>query len=93
MEVALAITTFLEHAVDKDGVVMFTPGRAAWPSLSEQRKNRHGFNRHDDNRAKAYHAVKDLIERRTDGRAPYPEPLDAFGESIETLGYRPFKLW
>ncbi len=37
--------------------------------------------------------MKDLIERRTDGRAPYAEPLDAFGESLETLGYRHFKLW
>jgi hypothetical protein len=94
MEVALAISTFLEHLVDKGGIVTFTPGRAAWPSLSEQRNNHRGpGSRHDEERTKAYHAVKDLIERRTDGRAPYAEPLAAFGESIETLGYRPFRLW
>lgn len=94
MEVALAITTFLGHVADKDGVVTIARGRAAWPSISEQRNNlRRLASQHDGDREKVFHAVKDLIDRRTDGRASHAEPLDAFGESLEALGYRPFKLW
>jgi hypothetical protein len=89
----LAIQSFLKHVIDKVGVVSPTPGRAAWPSISEQRKNLRTMQRHTEGREKAYFAVKDIIERRTDGRAPHAEPLDAFGECLESLGYRHFKLW
>jgi hypothetical protein len=93
MEVALAIQSFLKHVIDKDGVVSPAPGRAGWPSISDQRKN-HGIAvRHNNDREKAYFAVKNIIGRRTDGRAPHAEPLDAFGERLESLGYRHFKLW
>jgi hypothetical protein len=61
--------------------------------MSEQRKNHLIAPGHDNDREKAYPVVKDIIERRTDGRAPHAEPLDAFGERLESLGYRHFKLW
>ena len=93
MEVALAIQSFLKHVIDKDGVVSPAPGRAVWPSISDQRKN-HGIPaRHNDGREKVYLAVKDIIERRTDGRAAHAEALDAFAEKLDGLGYGHFRLW
>jgi hypothetical protein len=37
--------------------------------------------------------VKDIIERRTDGRPQHAEPLDAFAEQLDRLQYGPFRLW
>ena len=45
------------------------------------------------NRARAYPIVKDIIERRTDGRPQHIEPLDAFADELDKLGYHPFRLW
>jgi hypothetical protein len=33
------------------------------------------------------------MERRTDGRSKHAEPLDAFADELDKLGYRPFRLW
>jgi hypothetical protein len=37
--------------------------------------------------------VRDILERRTDGRQSRAEPLDAFGEALAGLGYGQFRLW
>ncbi len=44
-------------------------------------------------RKRLHPVVKDVIERRTDGRPRYIEPLDAFAEELAKLGYAPFRLW
>jgi hypothetical protein len=44
-------------------------------------------------RGRAYPIVKDIIERRTDGRPQYVEPLDAFAEQLDKLEYGAFRLW
>ncbi len=44
-------------------------------------------------RARAYPIVKDIIARRTDGRLPSVEPLDAFTQELDKLGYGMFRLW
>jgi hypothetical protein len=44
-------------------------------------------------RARAYPIVKDIIARRTDGRPKSAEPLTAFADELEKLGYGPFRLW
>jgi hypothetical protein len=44
-------------------------------------------------RARAYPIVKDIIERRTDGRPKFVEPLDVFAEELDKLGYGKFRLW
>jgi hypothetical protein len=46
-----------------------------------------------EERERAYPIVKDIIERRTDGRPQYVEPLDAFAEELDKLGHKPFSLW
>jgi hypothetical protein len=37
--------------------------------------------------------VRDVIERRTDGRPQSAEPFGAFAEQLEKLGYGRFRLW
>jgi len=44
-------------------------------------------------RDRAYLIVKDVIERRADGRPKHAEPLDAFADAMDRLGYGPFRLW
>ncbi len=44
-------------------------------------------------RERAYPIVRDVIARRTDGRPKHTEPLDAFVDELDKLGYRPFRLW
>ena len=97
MELALAVQSIKGHLLDKDGVVSFVPRKATWPSISEQRKS-HGISQRPNNapnndREKAYPAVKDIIERRTDGRAAHAEALDAFTDKLNELGYGHFRLW
>jgi hypothetical protein len=44
-------------------------------------------------RERAYPIVKDVIERRADGRPKHAEPLDAFADELDKLGYGRFRLW
>jgi hypothetical protein len=37
--------------------------------------------------------VKDVVDRRSDGRPKHAEPLDAFVEELDKLGYGKFRLW
>jgi hypothetical protein len=41
----------------------------------------------------AFPLVKDVIERRVDGRPKHAEPFDAFAGALTTLGYPMFRLW
>jgi hypothetical protein len=93
MEVALAVQCVKEHFTDTDGVVSFAPGKASWPSIAEQRKGHGSSAKHDNDRERAYLTVKDIIERRTDGRAAHAESLDAFTDKLNKIGYGHFRLW
>jgi len=93
MEAALAIEVLFERLVAKDNVITPVRGSVAWPMLSEMMRIGGGARRHNESRAKVYPIVKDIIERRTDGRLAYAEPLDAFAEKLDMLGYKNFKLW
>jgi hypothetical protein len=48
---------------------------------------------HSAGRERAYSLVRDMIQRRTDGRPPHAEPFDAFAEALHRLGYGQFRLW
>lgn len=95
MEVALGIDILCANVIDKDGVIVPARGKLAWPSISEQRKGGGVFGapRRNENRARAFPLVKDIIQRRTDGRPRYAEPLDAFTDGLDGLGYGHFKVW
>lgn len=44
-------------------------------------------------RARVYPIVKDIIDRRVDGRSQHAEPFDDFADQLDRLGYGPFRLW
>jgi hypothetical protein len=43
--------------------------------------------------ARVYPVVKDVVERRIDGRPRNAEPFPAFAEALEKIGYPNFRLW
>ena len=58
--------------------------------------SRGGSHRHahsKPHKARAYPLVKEVIARRVDGRPQHAEPLDAFAEELERLGYPQFRMW
>jgi hypothetical protein len=94
IEVALAINIFTGFLIEEGGVVRpahpstgFNDAGAILASLS----NRQPMQR--DGLRRAYPIVKDIIERRTDGRPSAAEPLDAFADELAKLGYGAFRLW
>ena len=44
-------------------------------------------------RPRALALVRDVVARRTDGRPQHAEPLDAFGDALEQIGFRQFRAW
>lgn len=93
VEVAITWLVLAKQLIEKDNVLRFAhPGVRALPSVQRDSISRGQAHRRP-HRAKAYPFVKDLIERRTDGRPRYVEPLAAFADELEKLGYGPFRLW
>jgi hypothetical protein len=96
VQVEAAITIWLidRHLQEENGVLRFAPGRDRYPLPSEQQKSaRPDLLRENVHRKRAFPLVKDVIERRTDGRPASAEPLDAFADALDPLGYGPFRLW
>jgi hypothetical protein len=94
IELAVTYLVMAKTLTEKDGIVRFThnTGVQGLPSeLLRSMGDRQPMRR--EARAKAYPIVKDIIERRTDGRLKNVEPLDAFGEALDKLNYKPFRLW
>lgn len=73
VEAAITILLYSEHFVEKDKLLRFAPGRHEYPSPSEQLHHMAGtaIGRHVQQREmqrKVYPVVRDVIERRMDGR-------------------------
>jgi hypothetical protein len=96
-EAAITILLLANHLVEKDGTLRFAHGRETYPTPREQRGQGDNVNARRGTRetahTKAYPIVKSIIETRTDGRPLAAEPLDAFSDQLERLGYAPFRLW
>ena len=92
VEVAITMSVMAEHLVEKDGLLRFASGHEHHPLPSEQRGRRAQAVRHEA-RDQAYPIVRDVIERRTDGRRKHAEPFDAFADELDLLGYGKFRLW
>jgi hypothetical protein len=92
IEAAITISLLCEVIVEKDNVlssrhgIPFEPLPSAQPSTRVPTRNR-------EEREKIFGIVKDVVERRTDGRPKHAEPLDAFPEALDRLGYGNFRLW
>jgi hypothetical protein len=96
-DVQAAITVMILGGLlnETDGILSFLPGREGFapPSaqLAQQPAGRAPIRK--EARARAYPLVKDVIERRADGRPKSAEPFEAFAEALESLGYGAFRMW
>jgi hypothetical protein len=95
VEAAIQVMLLGEHFEADGETIRFARGRENYPLASEQlRQSSAGVQpAYVAARARAYPLVKDVISRRTDGRRTAAEPLDAFADHLERLGYKPFGLW
>lgn len=93
IEIAITWLVMGRQLVEKDSILRFAQRGASVRQLPSVVRAMH---RHEDqkpHKARAYPLVKDVIARRGDGRHLHPEPLDAFAEELDRLGYRPFRMW
>lgn len=92
IQVAITWQVMSNQLTDMDGILRFSsPGVRGLPS--EQLKAHHPVAHRKPHRERVYPIVKDVIQRRTDGRPKHAEPLDAFAEALDALGYGAFRLW
>lgn len=91
MEVAITWQVMSKQMTEKDGLVRFA--NAGVRGLPSEQLRMHPRPHRKPDRERAFQIVKDVIARRSDGRPARAEPLDAFAEQLEVLGYRPFRLW
>ena len=96
-DVEVAITIMVLHGtlLDKDGTLSFVAGRESFaaPSAQMEQQVPHMATRRNEALARVHPIVKDVIDRRSDGRPKSIEPLDAFADQLDSLGYGPFRLW
>jgi hypothetical protein len=95
IEVAITILVLSGQLTEKSNLIFFAGQGAGGRQLPSEQLNQvhRGHLIRNDARARAYPIVTDVIERRTDGRPKYTEPLDAFAEELDKLGYGQFRLW
>jgi hypothetical protein len=93
VEVAITILLLTEQLVEKDKLLSRPHGGIYAPLPSVQRRDARGGVIPRPMRARAYPLVKDVVERRSDGRPRQTEPLDAFADTLTSLGYGNFRLW
>lgn len=96
LEAAITIDKICGHFVEKTGMISYALGHETWPLPSEQRKPSPAMAGRVDRsevRDRAYSLVRDVIERRTDGRPSSADALEAFIDRLGPLGYDRFRLW
>lgn len=94
VEVALAIFIFTGQLKEDNGVIkpVHAHGFPGDPAQTLDTMGHWPPARREDRR-KAYPIVKDITDRRADGRPAAVEPLDAFTNELKNLGYGAFRLW
>lgn len=94
IEVAFTYQILAGLLTEKDGFLRFSSnsGVRGLPSTQREAHSRVQLTR-KAGRARMYPIVQDIIERRTDGRQKSAEPLDAFADLLDKLGYGAFRLW
>ena len=95
LEVALTIFAMRNYVAEADGIVHMKPTykNRMLPTRERDQHRVVDGTRTDEARRVAYAVVKDVVERRTDGRHAHAEPFDAFAEEIGKLGYGQFRVW
>lgn len=94
-DLEVAVTSYvLGDVLAKDGGLLgFKPGKARWGLPSDRVAGGHRSSISVPLRTQAYRIVKDIVERRSDGRPASAEPLAAFAEQLDKLGYGHFRMW
>jgi hypothetical protein len=92
IEVAITWLVMAKMLVEKDGL-RFAHRNGIGRQLPSTTRATHRHKQSWPNKARAHPFVKDVIARRSDGRPKHAEPLDAFAEELEKLGYRQFRMW
>jgi hypothetical protein len=92
IEVAITYQMMNETLTEKNRVLGFFH-KSGVRGLPSEQLQVHGKPMPNAARARVYPIVKDVIERRSDGRSKHTEPLDAFAEELDSLGYGMFRLW
>jgi hypothetical protein len=92
MEAAITYQILAEVLAEKDGALKF-PNKGGQRVLPSTMRGSLERARKSPTKAKALPIVKDIISRRTDGRARFAEPLDAFSDALMKLGFGIFRLW
>lgn len=94
VEIAITLGLLTEHLAEKGGLIQFAPNQHFHILASEQIAQSQGWVRRVvEGRQEVYEAVKNVIERRTDGRASSAEPLVAFEQALAGLGHQRFLTW
>jgi hypothetical protein len=96
IEAAITYQIMAGQLTDKNGFIRFShnTGVRELPSETLAKLNLHrGAPRQKTVRIRALPIVKDIIERRTDGRPQSVEAFDAFAEQLDRLNYGHFRLW
>ena len=94
-EASITLFVFSGQFTEKDGVIRSAQGIPYSPLPTMQRQQSGGFSQtyQRPERTKVYPVVQDVISRRQDGRPRVTEPLDAFAEQIDRLGYGRLRMW
>jgi len=94
MEVAVSVYVLAGTLLQRDGYLSLASGRDSYLLPKAQIGQRTGDTRQDrPGFLQTYEAVKDVIGRRTGGRASSAEPISSFEAALEELGHGRFRLW
>jgi hypothetical protein len=96
VEVAIALMVLSGQLAEEDGAIRFKAAQSGERPLPSASRDQPGAGRHrhpKTARTLVMPHVRDVIERRMDVRPMSAEPLGAFAEQLEKLGYGHFRLW
>jgi hypothetical protein len=95
VEIAVTMGLIVGHLVERGGLICLAPNQAFYILATEQiAQNRNQpLSQKVQGRKELYEAVKDIIERRTDGRPASAEPIHAFEQELAGLGHDRFRIW
>lgn len=98
LAVERAVTALVISGIwrEEQNLVQYVQGRETWVMPSAQVASRSGRRVRTEVRpalTRAYPVVRDVLERRGDGRSPHAEPLDSFAALLDQLGHQRFRAW
>jgi hypothetical protein len=96
IEVAVALMLLSGQLIEEENVIRFKHAQGGVRPLPSASLNQPGAGRamfQKDLRTQVLPHVRDVIERREDGRPNSAEPFSAFAQRLDGLGYGHFRLW